>query len=291
MQKCLIRIAHSPDTDDIFMFYALKTGKIIPPDFEFEIVGDDIEALNRMASDEVYDITAISMHAYAHLSSKYALLSSGASMAEQGYGPVVVAKDGALGDFNGKVIGVPGELTTAFLLLKMAMPEFNYIVLKPVAILEALLRGEIDAGLIIHEGQIQYSALGLKIVHRVMDTWRELAGELPLPLGGSAVKKSLGETLMRELSDLQKSSIEYGLAHREDAIAYCHKVNPVLSRTDMDRYLNWYVNRRTLDIGAEGTPYSLILVAGKPPVVMNGAYPYIAVKQLIDEALQDAQKR
>lgn len=252
MPKRLIRIAHSPDTDDIFMFYALKTGKIVHPDFEFEITGEDIEALNRMASDEVYDITAISMHAYAHLADKYTLLSSGASMAEKDYGPVVVAKDGKLSDFKDKLIGVPGELTTAFLLLKMAMPEFNYVVLKPVAILEALLRGEIDAGLIIHEGQIQYHELGLKIVHRVMDTWRELAGDLPLPLGGSAVKKSLGDSLVRELSNLQKNSIEYGLAHRDDAIAYCHKVNPVLSRADMDRYLNWYVNRRTLDIGDEG---------------------------------------
>lgn len=252
MQKRRIRIAHSPDTDDIFMFYALKTGKIVHPDFEFEIVGDDIEALNRMASDEVYDITAISMHAYARLSSKYALLSSGASMAEKDYGPVVVAKDGEIGDLKGKVIGVPGELTTAFLLLKMAVPEFNYVVLKPTTILESLIRGEIDAGLIIHEGQIQYRELGLKIVHRVMDTWRKLAGELPLPLGGSAIKKSLGETLIRTLSDLQKESIAYGLSHRDDAIAYCHKVNPVLSRADMDRYLNWYVNRRTLDIGDEG---------------------------------------
>lgn len=253
MPKRLIRIAHSPDTDDIFMFYALKTGKIAHPDFDFEIVAEDIEALNRMAADEIYDITAVSMHAYARLSDKYALLASGASMAEKDYGPVVIAKDGDFGNLKDKVIGVPGELTTAFLLLKMALPDFNYVVLKPVAILEALLRGEIDAGLIIHEGQIQYRELGLKIIHRVMDTWHRLAGELPLPLGGSAVKKSLGPDLMRELSTLQKSSIEYGLAHREDAIAYCHKVNPVLTREDMDRYLNWYVNRRTLDIGDEGS--------------------------------------
>lgn len=248
-----VTIAHSPDTDDLFMFWALKTGKLTHPGYEFEIVAKDIEELNRAALREVYDVTALSIHAYAHLCDRYALLSSGASMAEKDYGPMVVAKkEGVLTGLAGKTIAVPGEWTTAFLLLKMALPEFRHVVMTPVEILEAVNEGSVDAGLLIHEGQIQFRDSELNVVHRVIDTWRGIAGDLPLPLGASAVKKSLGEKTMRDLSDLQKRSILHAKDRFDEARDWCLSVNPVLSPEDADRYLSWYVNERTLDFGQEG---------------------------------------
>lgn len=245
-----IKIAHSPDTDDIFMFYALKTGKISHPDFEFDIVGKDIEELNQLAQKEIYNITAISMHAYAHLHEKYALLSSGASMAENDYGPILVAKEPFdLAKLSQKRIAVPGEWTTAFLLLKFLEPNLNYRVIPPLQILTAIQSGEVDAGLLIHEGQIQYAGEGFVVLHKIIDTWKNLAGNLPLPLGGNAIKKSLGFEKMQMLSQLQKESILYGLNHYEDARSYCMQVNPVLNEKDMDRYLSWYVNQRTVELG------------------------------------------
>lgn len=253
MPKRLIRIAHSPDTDDIFMFYALCTKLITHPDYEFEISAHNIDKLNHVAHEEIYDITAVSIHAFAHLQDKYALLSSGASMAEKNYGPMLVAKhEYELKDLQNKKIAVPGETTTAFLLLKMALPDFHYVVMPPEKILDAIANNEITAGLLIHEGQIQFNNYGFKVIHRVLNTWRSLAGYLPLPLGGSAVKKSLGEKVMKDLSELQKKSIRYGLEHHVEAREYCLKLNPVLSEVDADRYLSWYVNDRTLDFGEDG---------------------------------------
>ena len=251
MQK--IKIAHSPDTDDIFMFYGIENGLISAPDLEFETHADDIETLNHQAKEEIYDITAISIHAYAYLADKYAILSSGASMAEQDWGPLLIAKEGtSISSLKGKTIAIPGEWTTANLLLKFMIPEFNPLVKKPEEIIGAVESGEAEAGLLIHEGQIHQREHGVEVIAKVIDQWRSMAGDLPLPLGASAVKKSLGQDMMQRLSDMQKESIEIGMKNFEDAKAYTMKRNPVLSSENCDEYLSWYVNDRTLDYGDEG---------------------------------------
>lgn len=248
-----LSIAHSPDTDDIFMFFALKTEKISTPDFDFDFVSADIEALNRLAPAEKHDITAISMHAYARVAGKYAILSSGASMAEKDWGPTLVAKNHcSLEHLAGKKIAIPGEWTTATLVLRMMLPEFVPVAMKPGEILPAVKNGLVGAGLLIHEGQILYRDFGLKIIARLIDYWRGLAGDLPLPLGVSAVKKSLGMEVMQKLSSLQKNSILYAQQHFEDAKKYVMGINPLLSESDVDRYLGWYVNKRTVDLGEDG---------------------------------------
>lgn len=253
IQKRKITIAHSPDTDDIFMFHALKSGLVSDPDFEFEITSSDVETLNQLASTQKYDITALSVHAYAHVTDKYALLASGASMAEKDWGPSVVARElQLLTFFSGKKIAVPGLLTTAVLILKMMLPDFTAIPMLPEKILPAVKNGEVDAGLLIHEGQIQYTDFGLHRVAQVIDHWKKTAGDLPLPLGVSAVKKSLGPETMQRLADLQKQSIQYGLAHFDATKHAVMRINPVLASKDVDRYLAWYVNGRTLDIGPDG---------------------------------------
>lgn len=248
-----IKIAHSPDTDDIFMFAALKTGKLTHPEFEFEIISEDIETLNQKAHEEIYDITAISIHAYAHLADKYALLSSGASMAEKDWGPILVAKENfLLSDLKNKKIAVPGKETTAYLFLKMMLPHFEPLVLRPEKILNAVRSNQVQAGLLIHEGQIQYQEFGFFCIAKIIDTWRKIAKDLPLPLGGSAIKKSLGQNVMKKLSDLQRQSIDYGHENFAATKKYVMGVNPVLKSGDVDRYLSWYVNDRTLNFGEEG---------------------------------------
>lgn len=247
-----IKIAHSPDTDDIFMFFALKEGKVTHPNFEFEITAEDIGILNQDANLEKYDITALSFHAYAHLTMQYALTSSGASMAEKDYGPMVVSKTSqTLSELSGKTIAVPGTTTTAFLLLKMALPEFEAKPMPANQIVNAVVTGEVAAGLVIHEAQIHYQQSDLQIIHNVIHTWKSFAGDLPLPLGCSAVKKSLGQEKMQALADLQKQSIEYAFAHRDAALDYARKAAPELSREEADRYLSWYANSRTLALQDE----------------------------------------
>lgn len=248
-----ISIAHSPDTDDLFMFYALQTGKITDPDFDFVIESRHVETLNHLAVEQKHDITALSLHAWAHVADKYAILSSGASMAEKSWGPGVVAREPrSLASLFKKKIAVPGLWTTAVLVLKMMLPDFEAIPMLPEKILPAVKNGDVDAGLLIHEGQIQYRDFGLHVVSRVIDYWKSIAGDLPLPLGISAVKKSLGIKVMQRLSSLQKASILYGLDHFDEAKKHVMTLNPVLSETDVDRYLSWYVNERTVDLGEEG---------------------------------------
>lgn len=252
-QRQTIKIAHSPDTDDLFMFYALKEGKIQASNYNFEIIGKDIEELNQMAKDEIYDITAISVHAYAHLFKEYALTASGFSMAEKDWGPMVVCKENcSLLDLKGKRIAVPGLWTTAYLLLRLGLKDFQPIVIPAEQILEAVQNKEVDAGLIIHEGQIQYKEMGLHQIHKVIDTWKNIAGDLPLPLGASAVKQALGQEKKTELARLQKESIVFGKEHYEDAKAWVLKQHPALTNKDADQYLSWYVNDRTVDLGTDG---------------------------------------
>lgn len=234
------------------MFYALKEGLVSSADFACEFVAEDIGILNAQAKDEIYDITALSFHAYAHVSDKYAILSSGASMAEKDYGPMIVTtRPISLHDLTQKKIAVPGLLTTATLLLRMMLPNFTPVPMPANQILDAVCSKQVDAGLVIHEGQIHYQNRGLHIAGRVIQYWQSFAGQLPLPLGLSAVKKSLGPDTMQKLAELQKQSIAYAFEHRQEALAFARQAAPELSLAEADHYLNWYANKRTLHLGNE----------------------------------------
>lgn len=246
-----IKIAHSPDSDDAFMFYALAAGKIPSEGLECEHVLRDIETLNREALKGTYEISAVSIHAYAYLADKYALLGSGASMGE-GYGPMVVAKTNlSITDLSGKKIAVPGEMTSAYLALRMLVPEFKQVVLPFDEIIDAVKEGKVDAGLIIHEGQLYYGDEGLKLIVDMGQWWKEKTG-LPLPLGGNAVRRDLGPDLMKKLARLQRASIAYGLDHREAALNHSMQYARGLDEKKADKFVGMYVNARTLDYGPEG---------------------------------------
>jgi 1,4-dihydroxy-6-naphthoate synthase len=246
-----ISIAHSPDSDDAFMFYGLATNKVRVPGLKFSHTLCDIETLNRKAKDSFYDLTAISFHAYPYLQENYALLSSGGSVGE-GYGPMIVAtKEFTPEQIKRKKIAVPGTLTTAYLVLKLFAPEAQTEVVPFDQIIPQILEGRYEAGLIIHEGQLTYSKSGL---HRVVDFgrwWRESTG-LPLPLGGNAIKRELGYQVMREVSSALKESIQYGLDHRDEALEYAMQFARDLDRQLASRFVSMYVNERTLDYGPEG---------------------------------------
>lgn len=247
----LIHIAHSPDSDDAFMFYALAENKIDPEGLTFEHILRDIETLNRAALEGTYEITAVSIHAYAYLADKYALLGSGASMGEK-YGPMVVAREPFLIEkIKGKKIAVPGTLTTAFLVLKMMEPDFEYDEVPFDQILNFVKDEKVDAGLIIHEGQLQYQEMGLHCIVDLGQWWYDQT-RLPLPLGGNAVRRDLGEKLMKQLARLQKASIAYGLNHRDEALGHALRYARGLSRGLADRFVGMYVNSRTLDYGPDG---------------------------------------
>ena len=246
-----LKLAHSPDSDDAFMFYALAEGKIPSGELEFVHVLEDIESLNQKALEGVYDITAISFHAYPYLSDKYGLLTCGASFGE-GYGPLLVTKKRlGLEDLKGRRVAVPGTMTTAFLVLKLAQPGFDAVVTPFDRILEKVEKGEVDAGLVIHEGQLTYKKQGF---HKLLDLgewWQQQTG-LPLPLGGNAIRRSLGLERIREVAGLLKTSIEYGLEHREEALAYALRFGRGLDTQLADRFVEMYVNHWTLDYGEKG---------------------------------------
>lgn len=213
----VIRIAHSPDPDDAFMFYALAKGKIPTEGLRLEHILRDIESLNRSALAGEYELTALSFHAYAYVADRYVLLTSGASMGD-GYGPLLVAREEmAAEDLSRARIAVPGTLTTAFLLLRLIVPDVRHVVVPFDRIPEHVATGEADAGLLIHEGQLTYPTLGLRKVLDLGEWWFERTG-LPLPLGGNAVRRDLGEDVVRALARLMRESIAYGLAHREEAL-------------------------------------------------------------------------
>ena len=246
-----ITIAHSPDADDAFMFYALAQGKVSDPELECVHVLEDIQSLNERAFRGEYEVTAVSFHAYAYLADRYALLPHGASMGD-GYGPMVVARDPlSREDLQGKSIAVPGTLTTAFLLLKFWNPSLAHSVIPFDQILDAVVARRVHAGLIIHEGQVTYGSLGL---HKVVDFgewWKEETG-LPLPLGGNVIRKDLGPALMRRVSHLLRESIAYALAHREEALNYAMQFGRDMDRRLADRFVAMYVNDLTLDYGERG---------------------------------------
>jgi 1,4-dihydroxy-6-naphthoate synthase len=246
-----ITVAHSPDADDAFMFYALATGKIGDPELEFVHVLQDIQTLNERAFRGTYEVTAVSFHAYAYLSDRYALLPHGASMGD-GYGPMIVAPQPMpLDSLRGKRIAVPGKLTTAVLALGLWRPGLEQVVVPFDQIPDAVLAGRVDAGLIIHEGQVTYRSLGL---HKIIDLgeWWTAETGLPLPLGGNVIRKDLGPELMRRVSRVLRESIQYGLAHRADALAHAMQYGRDLDVPLADRFVGMYVNQWTLDYGERG---------------------------------------
>src|SRR5947207_3431960 len=246
-----IRIAHSPDSDDAFMFYGLASGKVPSLGFELEHVLSDIESLNRAAFEGRYEITAVSFHAYAHLTDRYILLPHGASMGDR-YGPVVVAKKGGPTSLKGVRVGIPGELTTAFLALRLYDPGVQYVVMPFDRIQEAVHAGEIAAGLLIHEGQVTYEDEGLQKIVDLGEWWADRTGGLPLPLGGNIIKRELGPTTIATLSRLLHDSIAFGLEHRDEAVRYAMQFGRGLDKARTDRFVGMYVNDLTLDYGDRG---------------------------------------
>src|SRR6202165_1316071 len=246
-----IHIAHSPDSDDAFMFYGLASGKVPSNGFELEHVLSDIETLNRAAFEGRYEITAVSFHAYAHLTDRYILLPHGASMGDR-YGPVVVAKKGGPTSLKGVRVGVPGELTTAFLTLRLYDPSVQYVVVPFDQIQEAVNAGEIAAGLLIHEGQVTYEDEGLKKIVDLGEWWADRTGGLPLPLGGNIIRRDLGPSTIARLSGLLHDSIAYGLDHRREAVDYAMQFGRGLDRGRTDAFVGMYVNNLTLDYGERG---------------------------------------
>ena len=253
----LIRVGHSPDPDDAFMFHALANGKIDTGDYEFVHELVDIETLNRRAFQGELELTAISLHAYPYLADQYILCTCGASMGDK-YGPMVVAREPVtLADLKGKTIAVPGTLTTAYLTLRLALGHKPPHVVVPFdEILTAVQQGEyqgqpIDAGLIIHEGQLTYERHGLHLIVDLGQWWFEDTG-LPLPLGANALRKDLGEQHLREINRLLYESIQYGLSHREEALNYALKYGRDLDQRQADKFVGMYVNDWTLDFGPRG---------------------------------------
>jgi len=250
--KRLITVGHSPDPDDAFMFYALAHNKLDTGDLIFRHQLEDIETLNRRALRGELEVTAISIHAYAQLLDKYALLPSGCSMGDR-YGPMVVSRRPmAVEELKNKPIAVPGTMTTAFLTLRLLLPGgFAYDVIPFDQILDAVASGKYDAGLIIHEGQLTFRNLGLHLVVDLGVWWQDRTG-LPLPLGGNAVRRDLGKRLMRQISKLLKESIRYGLNHRDEALAYALRYARDMDKALADQFVGMYVNDWTLDYGPRG---------------------------------------
>ncbi len=250
-----ISIAHSPDSDDAFMFYGLATNKVSVPGLRFTHTLCDIQSLNQKAmegdGEGVYDVTAISFHAYPYLQENYALMTSGGSVGE-GYGPMVVASRAFSNDeIKLKKIAIPGKLTTAYLALKLFAPGIETEVVPFDQIIPAVLQGKYEAGLIIHEGQLTYGRSGL---HRIVDLgkwWLQMTG-LPLPLGGNAIRRSLGRELISSVSSALRDSIQYALDHRDEALAYAMQFARDLDPQMADRFVGMYVNERTLDYGPDG---------------------------------------
>ena len=251
MEPREITIGHSPDPDDAFMFYALAHGKLETDGLTFKHVITDIETLNHKAVEGELDVTAISAHAYGYVMDKYALLRSGGSFGDR-CGPVVVAREPMeIGEMADNRIGVPGTMTSAYLLLKLLLMNFRFEVIPFDKIIAAVQSGEVDAGLLIHEGQLTYDQAGL---HKIIDLgeWWHADTSLPVPLGLNAVRKDLGKQLMRKLSSLLTESIQYALDHREEAVAYAMQYGRGMDQDLTDKFVGMYVNRWTVDMGDEG---------------------------------------
>ena len=246
-----VKVAHSPDSDDAFMFYGMATNKVRVPGVKFTHTLCDIETLNRKALEGYYDITAISFHAYPYIQDKYAVMPSGGSVGE-GYGPMIVAsRNIPVEELANIKIAVPGTMTTAYLALKLFAPNVVTEVIPFDQIIPKVLEGKFEAGLIIHEGQLTFNKVGL---HRIVDMgkwWRDLTG-MPLPLGGNAIKRDLGPALINSCCNALRDSIQYALDHRDEALQYAMQFARDLDVQQADKFVGMYVNERTLDYGKDG---------------------------------------
>jgi 1,4-dihydroxy-6-naphthoate synthase len=249
----LIRVGHSPDPDDAFMFYALSAGRVDTGTYRFEHILQDIQTLNERATRAELEVSAISLAAYPSVQDKYALMDLGASVGD-GYGPMVVAaRPMTVADLAGKVIAVPGTMTTGFLVLNLLLGRgnFAYEAMKFDTILAAVLAGQVDAGLIIHEGQLTYRGMGLELVLDLGIWWKEKTS-LPLPLGGNIIRRDLGQPAMADVCRLIRQSIDYGLRHRSEALEHAMQYGRDLSTALADRFVGMYVNEYTLRYGPAG---------------------------------------
>ena len=250
----LIHVAHSPDSDDAFMFYALAEGKLDTGDIQYVHELSDIESLNRRALKAELEVSAVSIHAYAHLWRTYALLASGSSMGD-GYGPRLVSRSPAPADpriaLKGKKVAVPGTLTTAFLALQLYQPDVDYVVVPFDQIEDAVHRGDVEVGLLIHEGQLTFADDGLHLWEDLGAWWMRETG-LPLPLGGNVVRRDLGEAVMQQIARDLRASIEYGLAHRAPALSHAMQFNRGIGDERTDTFVGMYVNDWTVDYGERG---------------------------------------
>jgi 1,4-dihydroxy-6-naphthoate synthase len=281
-----IHVAHSPDSDDAFMFYALAEGKIDTGDLHYVHELSDIETLNRRALRKELEVTAVSIHAYAYLWRDYALLGSGSSMGD-GYGPRLVALAPAPADpreaLRGRRIAVPGRLTTAYLALKLYQPDFEEVVVPFDEIEDAVHRGDVDIGLLIHEGQLTYADTGLQLWADLGAWWLEDTG-LPLPLGGNAVRRDLGATVVEQIARDLRASIVYALEHRAPALAHAKQYNRGIGDERTDTFVGMYVNAWTVDYGPRGREavqslldraFSAGIVSEKVAVEFIGSDPYL----------------
>lgn len=249
--KRTITVAHSPDSDDAFMFYGLATNKLETDGLKFEHTLKDIQSLNEDAKNGVFDVSAISFHAFAYVDDKYALLPHGASIGDK-YGPIVVSKEQYKpSDIANIKIAIPGELTSAFLALRIFNQDFEYIVAPFDQIIDVVKEGKADAGLLIHEGQLFYKNMGLNKVLDLGEWWHEKTG-LPLPMGGNVIRRDLGEELMRKVSKCLHKSIQYSMDNREDALAYAMQFARDMPPELADRFVAMWVNDLTLDYGERG---------------------------------------
>jgi 1,4-dihydroxy-6-naphthoate synthase len=247
-----LTLGHSPDPDDAFMFCALTRSEVPTEGLAFEEVLQDIETLNRRAERSELDVTALSAHAYAFLTERYVLLNSGASMG-LGYGPMVVSREPlAAGDLSRVRIAVPGERTTAFLALRLRVGQFDYRVVPFDRIAETVLRGEAEAGLLIHEGQLTYADEGLRLVQDLGAWWFAETGGLPLPLGVNAIRKDLARDVQQRADRVLRASVDWGLAHRAEALVHAGRWGRHLDAARTDRFVGMYVNDLTLDYGEKG---------------------------------------
>lgn len=251
MTKKTITLAHSPDADDAFMFYGLATDKIETGELAFEHQLKDIQSLNVDALNERYDVTAVSFGMYPRIADKYALLSSGSSIGD-GYGPIVVSKEPIdARDLSKHVVAIPGENTSAFISLRLFCPDLKWEVMDFNEIQEAVADGKYSAGLLIHEGQLTYHEEGLHKVVDLGEWWKDETG-LPLPMGGNAIRRGLGDDLMHRVSDILRTSIKYSLQHRDEALDYAMKFGRGLDKDRADRFVGMWVNELTVDYGDRG---------------------------------------
>lgn len=246
-----ITVAHSPDSDDAFMHYGFACGAVETGDLEIAQVLADIESLNRFAFEGKYEVTAASFHAFCFLSDKYALLPHGASMGD-GYGPIVVVRHDGPTSLDGVTVAIPGTLTSAWLALQMYQPGLSHVVMPFDEIQGAVRDGTVQAGLLIHEGQLTYGDDGLRLVVDLGVWWKERTGGLPLPLGGNLIRRDLGPELMARVSRLLHQSITHALSHREAAVAYAKQFGRGLDDARIDTFVGMYVNGLTVDYGDRG---------------------------------------